>query len=89
MTERLNPAGIAIVETSVQSSVVDFPGTTRLDYPTEKILTKALSDNLSCAVVIGYDANGDEYFASSIADGETVNWLLDRTKYRLMRVSGL
>lgn len=88
MTDRRNPAGLAIVETPDTSSVVDFPGETRLDYPAEKILTEALRANLSSAVVIGYDANGKEYFASSMADGGDVNWLLDRTKYRLMRASG-
>lgn len=88
MTDCRNPAGLAIVETPATNAIIDFPGASRLDYPAEKILTKALGDNLLSVVVIGYDANGNEYFASSIADGGTVNWLLDRTKYRLMKASG-
>jgi hypothetical protein len=36
--------------------------------------------------VLGYDAGGDEYFASSYADGGTVLWLMERLKKRLLQV---
>lgn len=37
---------------------------------------------VECA--IGYDADGAEYFASSIADGADVLWLLERLKQQLL-----
>jgi len=39
---------------------------------------------LKSVLVIGYDEAGEEYFASSIADGGDVLWLLERCKQELM-----
>lgn len=38
----------------------------------------------ACIVVLGYDPAGEEYFASSIADGADVIWLLERLKLKLL-----
>ena len=35
-------------------------------------------------VILGFDTDGKEYFASTYADGGTVVWLLERCKIALM-----
>ncbi len=62
-----------------------YPGfITKLDLPPERILNDALEVNLESAVILGYDKDGNEYFASSIADGGTVLWLMERAKQALL-----
>lgn len=67
------------------SDVVRFTGVTRLDIDPDGVLNAAVGE-LDGVVVIGYHKDGSEYFASSIADGGTVNWLLDRYKMKLLQV---
>ncbi len=66
------------------NNVVDFNGVTKLNLDPDRVLNKAVGE-LSEVIVIGYDKDGAEYFASSIADGGDVNWLLDRMKLMLLR----
>jgi hypothetical protein len=56
---------------------------TKLDLPAERILAGALAAELDSAVVIGWDGS-DLYFASSIANGAEVLWLLEEAKIQLM-----
>lgn len=65
------------------SNVVRFTGITKLDEPCDRILEDATKANLDEVVVIGYAA-GDFYFASSVADGGTVVWMLELAKKRLL-----
>lgn len=58
---------------------------TRLDIPAERVLDGAVEAKLDRVVVLGYDQNGEEYFASSIADGGDILWLMERLKLRLLR----
>ena len=67
-------------------NVVDGHFITRLDIPADRVLRKALDADLESVVVLGYDRDGEEYFAGSIADGGTVVWLLERAKGRLLSV---
>jgi len=53
-----------------------------LDLPPNQILDAA-RDELECVVVLGYDNDGQEYFATSLADGGDVLWLLERCKVAL------
>jgi len=64
--------------------VVELGGVTRLDLPPDRVLEKA-KGKLTGVVIIGYDEDGDEYFASSYADGGTVLWLMERAKLRLFK----
>lgn len=57
---------------------------TRLDLPVARVLDKA-KEELEDAVVIGWDKEGDFYFASTKADGGDVLWLLELAKKNLMR----
>lgn len=69
------------------ADVVPFTGITRLDIPPEKILQKAIEAGLLEVVIIGYDADGDEYFASSQGSNADVLWHLERAKHSLMRMT--
>jgi hypothetical protein len=64
--------------------VIEASFVTRLDIPAERILRKAQDADLSTAVVIGWDADGDFYFASTAADGGDVLWLLELAKKKLL-----
>jgi hypothetical protein len=67
-------------------NVIDLPVITTLDRDPDRVLQKALGECES-VVILGYDKDGGEYFASSIADGGTVLWLLERTKKKLLEVA--
>lgn len=67
------------------TNIVNFPGVTCLDMPADQVLENAIG-KLERVVVIGYTPDGDEYFASSIADGGEVVWLIERMKLQLLRV---
>lgn len=68
-------------------SVIDLPVVTRLDLDPDRVLTKAIGECES-VVILGYDKDGAEYFASSLADGGSVLWLLERLKKKLLEVGG-
>lgn len=60
-----------------------FDGVTRLDLPPDRVLQQAVGA-LESVVILGYDRDGLEYFASSLADGSDVLWLLERCKRQLL-----
>ena len=66
--------------------VVELRNITRLDLPPDRILESA-KGKLSEVIVIGFTEDGEEYFASSVADGGSVLWQLERAKKRLLDVS--
>lgn len=70
----------------MSDNVVEWGGISRLDLPPERVLTKALDGNLTSVVILGHTEDGDEYFASSLADGGDVLWLLERCKKLLLDV---
>lgn len=65
--------------------VVPLGGITKLDLPPERVLNAALEADLSEVIIMGRDQEGNEYFASSIADGADVVWLAERMKIQLIR----
>ena len=65
-------------------SVVDFPGISRLDSDPARVLEHAMQAGLTDVVVIGFDAEGNEYFRASAADGGDVLWHLERAKHKLI-----
>lgn len=69
---------------AIVADILRFNGITTLDLPTEQVLEMAKEAGLTDVVVIGYDKDGDEYFASSKSDGGDVLWLLERAKYKLL-----
>ena len=45
------------------AQVLRFAGITKHDLPADRVLHGALDAGLKCSVVLGYDADGEEYFA--------------------------
>lgn len=50
---------------------------------TDQVLAKAYEE-LEGVVIAGYDKEGEFYFASSIADGGEILWLIEKLKLKLM-----
>jgi hypothetical protein len=67
----------------MNDNVIKFNGITRLDIDPKTVLKEA--EHLESVVIVGYDPEGKEYFASSVADGGEVLWLLERAKLSLLR----
>lgn len=68
--------------------VVILPVLTRLDIPAERVIGMAQAAELANVVVLGYTKDGNEYFASSYADGGNVLWLMERLKKQLLEICG-
>jgi hypothetical protein len=65
------------------AKVVPFTGITTLDLNPDVILEN-LKGKLEGFVVMGYDKDGEEFFASTYADGGTALWLMERFKIKLL-----
>lgn len=68
-------------------NVVPWNGITKLDGDPVRILQSALDAGMSSVVIVGFDKDGGEYFASSYADGADVVWHLERAKFKLMVIA--
>ena len=68
------------------SNVVILDLVTRLDVPADRVLEAAIGQ-LTEVVITGFDKEGNEYFASSVADGGSTLWHLERAKYKLLRLA--
>lgn len=69
------------------ADILIFNGITKLDLPVSRVLDMAKEEGLTEVVIIGYDKNGAEYFASSNADGADALWLLERAKKKLLEIT--
>lgn len=65
-------------------NVVNLDIVTSKDLDPQRVLIGAINHNLEGVVVIGYDKQGYNYFASSYADGGTVLWLMEHYKLALL-----
>jgi hypothetical protein len=66
-------------------NVVILPVITRLDVPAQRVLDEAAKAGLTEIVILGYDGDGEEYFASNMADGGDIIWHLERAKLKLLQ----
>ena len=71
----------------MSAEIIELDTVTTLDIPADRILRKALDADLDRVIVIGYDADGAEYFASSVSDGGAILWLMERAKLKLLRMA--
>lgn len=69
------------------SNVIQFRGITRLNLDPDLTLENT-KGKLKGFVIMGYDTEGEEYFASTYADGGDVLWLMERMKLRLLNTEG-
>ncbi len=67
------------------SNVIPLNNITLLDLPPDRILEKAIGE-MDSVVILGYDKEGKEYFASSIKGGSDVLWLIERCKIILLNL---
>ena len=67
------------------SKIIPFTGITKLDL-TADITLENLKGKLEGFVIVGYTPEGEEFFASTYADGGTALWLLERLKKQLLEV---
>ena len=65
------------------ADILKFHGVTRLDLPPDRLLEEALG-RLDSVVIVGYDKDGEEFFASSVADGAESLWMLQRGAHKLL-----
>ena len=64
-----------------------LPVATTLSIPVERVLTAALKADIRKVWVIGEDADGMLYFASSESDGGEALWWMEKAKRALMEVT--
>lgn len=69
------------------SNVIPLNMVTSLDIPADRVLDAAKEAGLTRVVVMGYCEDGSEYFASSVADGGEVVWMIERSKLKLLRLA--
>lgn len=68
-------------------NVIPLGNITKLDLPVERVLDAAKTRvEEGGVVVLGWDKDGELYFASSIADGGEVLWLMEKAKQALLNV---
>lgn len=63
--------------------VIPFNGVTKLDLD-PNITLENLKGKFEGFVIMGYTPDGEEYFASTYADGGTTLWLIERCKRALL-----
>ncbi len=68
----------------MSDNVIPLGNITSLDLPTDRVLDAVKGDCSDGVVVVGFDNDGQLYFASSIADGGSVLWLLEQAKLALL-----
>lgn len=65
--------------------VVEIGCVTSLDVPPEKVLQKAIEAKIEDVIVLGWDADGEFYVASSAASGPEFLWKLELARQHLMQ----
>ena len=67
--------------------VTALPVITTLDIDVERVLQAAIDAKMQRVLIVGLDADGEPYFASSYADGGTALWDMEKAKRALMEIS--
>lgn len=71
----------------MSAEIIEWQGVTCLDLPADRVLRRALESELDGVIVLGVTKDGDDYFASSWADGAEVVWHLMRGVYKLNKIA--
>lgn len=70
----------------MSADVIDFPGVTLVDWPSDRTLDKAKAAELSDVVVIGWTKAGKFYFGSNKSSGPEALWLLELARKKLVEI---
>ena len=65
------------------SNIIPLGNITKLDQPVDRVLDGA-KEQLTGVVILGWTHDGGTYFASTMADGGEVIWLLEKCKKDLL-----
>ncbi|MCW2309720.1 hypothetical protein [Rhodobium gokarnense] len=65
-------------------NVISLGTITCLDLPADRVLDACKGNCSDGVIIVGRDDDGELYFASSIADGGAVLWLLEMAKKHLL-----
>jgi hypothetical protein len=68
-------------------NVTVLPVVTSLDLDVERVLQAAIDARPKALWIIGEDADGGLYFASTRSDGGEALWWMEKAKYALMEIS--
>lgn len=71
----------------MSDNVIPLGNITSLDMDPDAPLRGAIGKCPDGSLVIGWDKGGEFYFASSIADGRTILWLLEQAKLALLEAA--
>lgn len=66
------------------SNVAKFNGTTLADIPSEQVLAAASSKGLDEVLILGWDKDGQPYFASSTGDIGVALHLIEKFKQEVV-----
>jgi len=66
-------------------NVIPLNNITKLDLPPDRVL-EAAKGKLDKFVMMGWDKEGELYFASTFSDGGEVLWLMEKAKQALLNV---
>ena len=64
--------------------VIELDLPTLVDIPAEKILTKAVEQDLDHCVVVGYTQDGQLFFSSTTSNAANVVFMLEQAKFQLV-----
>ena len=78
------PGGTADIPKK-KATVIPLNNVTRLDIPADRVLQGCMGE-LEDVVIMGKQPDGKYYFASSVADGGTVLWMMEKLRLKLMGV---
>lgn len=67
----------------MSAKIYQFHGITTLDLDPDTVL-ESTKGRLESFVIVGYTKDGEEFFSSTIADGGTCLWLLERLRQQLL-----
>jgi len=73
----------------MSDNVEKFPGAFFGTIPSETILSAAIEADLPGVIVIGYDKDGNLYWAHSMPEPEKVIWLLRATERQIFEACDL
>jgi hypothetical protein len=65
--------------------VVEANFITSLEIPADRIINKSAEWGLKQVVIVGFDEDGEMYFASSMADTGDVLYWLEKAKWELFK----
>ena len=70
------------------AEIIRLDTITTLDIKPDDILREAIGQYPGGVFVCGYSEDGSVQFASSIADGGSVLWMMEIAKLRMMKFAG-